>query len=401
MKSPLSNRAVVLGITGSIASYKAVDLASKLVQAGAQVDVILSRGASQFVTALTFRSFTHRPVVTDLFDPDSELAVEHVALAQRAEIVVVAPATVHTIAKLALGLADDALTTTVLATQAPVLLAPAMDGRMYEHPATRENLHKLEERGVTVVGPAEGHLASGLRGWGRMVEPGELLGHIAAVLGHKGDLAGTTVVVTAGGTQEPLDPVRVLTNRSSGKMGYAVAEAARDRGARTVLVAAPTALTDPPAVEVHHVGTALEMGAAVAKLARGVAVLVMAAAVADYRPVETAPRKVKRGKQETWTVELTRTPDILMGVEGPRVKVGFAAETEDLLSNAREKLRTKGVDLFVANDVTSPGSGFGSDTNEVIILGRDGVVEKLPLMSKYEVAHRVLDRVAKLLPARR
>ena len=397
MKSAVENKQVVLGITGSIACYKAVDLCSKLTQGGALVDVILSRGASQFVTPLSFRSITHRPVVTDMFNSSSEFSLEHIALGQRANVVVIAPATAHTIAKLALGLADDALTTTVLATTAPVMVAPAMDAAMYDNPATQENLAKLKARGVTVVGPGQGRLASGLLGWGRLLEPADLIGHIAAVLGRHGDLVGRTIVVSAGGTLEAIDPVRVITNRSSGKMGYAIAEAARDRGAHAVLVAAPTALPGPPAMEVHHVESAQEMQDAVASSSRSADALIMAAAVSDYRPVATAEQKIKKGSRDTLTIQLARNPDILAETQGPKVKVGFAAETEDLLANAREKLASKNVDLFVANDVTAGGAGFGTDTNKVTILDRSGESQDLPLMTKYEVAHHILDRVVELL----
>ena len=397
MKSAVENKKVVLGVTGSIACYKAVDLCSKLVQGGALVDVILTDAAQKFVTPLTFRSITHRPVVTDVFDAESELSVEHVALAERADVVVIAPATAHTIAKVALGLADDALTTTVLATAAPVVVAPAMDAHMYDNPATLENLDTLKRRGVAVAGPGRGRLASGLWGWGRMVEPAELLGHIAATLGRGGDLADMTIVVSAGGTAEAIDPVRVITNRSSGKMGYAIAEAARDRGAHTILVTAPTALPDPPDVEVRHVESAMEMRDAVASSSKDADALIMAAAVADYRPIAAAEQKIKKGSEDTMTVELTKNPDILAGTQGPKVKVGFAAETTDLLANAQKKLVSKNVDLFVANDVTAEGAGFGVDTNKVTILDRDGGTEDLPLMTKYEVAHQILDRVAGLL----
>ena len=399
MKSGVEGKKVVVGVTGSIACYKAVDLCSKLVQGGAIVDVILSHGATRFVTPLTFRSITHRAVVTDVFDADSELAVEHVALAERADVVVIAPATAHTIAKLALGLADDALTTTVLATTAPVVVAPAMDAHMYENLATQENLDKLTSRGITIVGPEQGRLASGLWGWGRLVEPIELVGHIAAVLGRHGDLAHRTIVVSAGGTVETIDPVRVITNRSSGKMGYAIAEAARDRGARAVLVTTAS-LPDPPAVDVYHVESALEMRDAVASSSKKTDVLIMAAAVADYRPVAAAKQKIKKGSQDALTLDLTKTPDILAETQGPRIKVGFAAETEDLLANARQKLVSKNVDLFVANDVTAAGAGFGTDTNKVTILDRNGAAEDLPLMSKYEVAHHILDRVVTLLKSK-
>ena len=391
---------LVLGVTGSIACYKALDLASKLTQAGARVDTIMSYGATRFVTPLAFRSITHRAPVTDTFDPDSELSVEHVALAQRADIVVVAPATAHFIAKMALGLADDPLTTTILATSAPVLVAPAMDGHMYDNPATQENLAKLRSRGVTIVGPAEGRLASGLVGAGRLVEPTEIVGHISAVLGRKGDLAGYTLVVSAGGTQEPIDPVRAITNRSSGKMGYAIAEAARDRGAEVVLVTAPTSLPEPVAVKVVRVETARQMRDAVSTQLDGAQALIMAAAVADYSPIVVAAQKVKKGA-DTWTVDLERTPDILGEARGKFLRVGFAAESENLLENAKEKLASKSLDLIIANDITAENSGFGADTNKVTIVDGFGAVEDLPLMPKHDVAHRILDRVVGLLREQR
>ena len=315
MPSVLHGKNIVLGVTGSIACYKALDLASKLVQAGALVNTIMSYGATRFVTPLAFRSITHRPVVTETFDPDSELSVEHVALAESADILVVAPATAHFIAKMAAGLADDPLTTTILATRAPMMVAPAMDAHMYDNPATQENLSKLKDRGVLIVGPASGRLASGLVGMGRLVETPELVGNISALLGRKGDLAGHTIVVSAGGTQEPIDPVRVITNRSSGKMGYAIAEVARDRGARVVLVAAPTSLADPAAVEVVKVGTALEMRDAVQDSVASADALIMAAAVADYMPVSPASQKVKKDA-DTWSIGLGKTPDILKESRG-------------------------------------------------------------------------------------
>ena len=322
MPGVLEGKNIVLGVTGSIACYKALDLASKLTQAGAAVDTIMSYGATQFVTPLAFRSITHRPVVTDTFDPDSELSVEHVALAERADIVAVVPATAHLIAKAAAGLADDPLTTTILATGAPVMLAPAMDAHMYSNPATQENLSKLKGRGVTIVGPAGGRLASGLVGMGRLVETPELMGHISAILGRRGDLAGYTIVVSAGGTQEPIDPVRVITNRSSGKMGYAIAEVARDRGARAVLVTAPTSLEDPVGVQVVKVRTALEMRDAVTESVAAADALIMAAAVADYMPISVASQKLKKGS-ETWSIELVRTPGHSGGVRGQVRKGGI------------------------------------------------------------------------------
>lgn len=396
MNGPLADKHIVLGVTGSIACYKSIDLASKLTQAGALVDTILSYGATQFVAPLAFRSITHREVVTDTFDPDSEFSNHHVALAQRADIVVIAPATVNCIAKLAVGLADDPLTTTVIATAAPLLIAPAMDANMFDHPATRENLTRLRERGVVVAGPAPGRLASGLMGMGRLLETPELLGHIAAALGRDGDLAGRTIVVSAGGTQEPIDPVRVITNNSSGKMGYALAEAARDRGARAVLITAPTSLPDPPLVNVIPIQTAQQMGDAVLSQLERADALIMAAAVADYRPVTAAGQKIKKSQQEL-TIELTRTTDILEASTGNFVKVGFSAESENLIANATEKVRRKALDLIVANDITDPDSGFGRDTNRVVLIDRELQVEELPLLSKYEVSNRILDRVVSLL----
>ena len=398
MPNPLEGKYVALGVTGSIACYKAVDLASKLTQADALVDVILTRGATNFLMPLTFRSITHRPVVENVFDPQSELSMDHVAVAERADVVVVAPATAHTIAKIAWGLADDALTTTLLATRATVIVAPAMDAHMYRNPATRHNVEMLTSRGIYLAGPAEGRLASGMTGLGRMVEPSELMGHIRLVLGRQGDLAARKLVVSAGGTQEPVDPVRVLSNRSSGKMGYAIAEAARDRGADTVLVSAPTALTDPVGVSVVRVETALQMREAVLEACRGADALIMAAAVADWRSAETADQKVKKGAADSWSIDLTRNPDILSEVQSEGlVKVGFAAESEDLLASAQAKLMAKGLHLVAANDITSSEGGFAADVNRVVLLDREGGAEELPLMSKYEVGHRILDRVASIL----
>lgn len=396
MPGPLENKRVILGVTGSIACYKALDLASKMVQAGALVDTVMSYGATQFVTPLTFRSITHREVVTDLFDTNSTYSIEHIELAQQADIVVIAPATAHCIAKLAAGLADDPLTTTILATTAPLLVAPAMDGGMFSHPATQENLAKLRQRGVMIAGPASGRLASGLIGTGRLLETPELLGHIAYALGKDGDLAGKTIVVSAGGTMEPIDPVRVITNHSSGKMGYALAEAGRDRGAKVILVAAPTGLPDPALVEVVAVKTAQEMCDAVLERVKGADALIMAAAVADYRPTTEADQKIKKASADL-TIDLAKTTDILEAATGDFVKVGFSAETQNLVSNAKIKVGSKNLDLIVANDVTDPNSGFGIDTNKVTLIDRDLNVEELPVLTKYEVGHRILDRVSKLL----
>ena len=400
MPDPLEQKRILLGVTGSIACYKAVDLASRLTQAGAHVGVILTRGAAEFVNPLTFRGITHRSVVMDLFDPESEEAMEHVAQATGADLLVVAPATAHIIARLALGMADDALTATALATRAPLVLAPAMDADMYAHPAVQENVRRLRERGAHVAGPTRGRLASGQVGEGRLLEPEELMGHIRWVLGRTGDLARRHIVVSAGGTQEPIDPVRVVTNRSSGKMGYAVAEAARDRGALVTLVAAPTSLPDPVGVAVQRTATYQEMRDAVLLECGGADALVMAAAVADFSPNTPADQKVKKEGAETWRVEMERNPDFFGAVEPEVVRVGFAAETENLLANAKAKLAAKGLHLIVANDVTAEGSGFGADTNQVTLLNAEGGQEELPLLSKYEVAHRILDRVVELLAKR-
>jgi len=396
MKGPLTDKRIVLGVTGSIACYKAVDLASKLVQAGAVVDTILTYGATHFVTALTFRSITHRPVVTDTFDVTSEFSVEHVTLAHSADLMVVAPATVHTIAKLALGLADDPLTTTAIATTAPIVIAPAMDANMFDNLATQKNISTLIERGITICGPAPGRLASGIMGMGRLIEPAELLGHITTVIGQQGDLAGKTIVISAGGTQEPIDPVRVITNRSSGKMGYALAEASRDRGATVILITAPTALPAPTATHVIQVQTAQEMCDAVLNESKKADVLIMAAAVADYKPVNAADQKIKKSEDHL-NIELTKTVDILEASPANMIKVGFSAESENLIDNAKSKVSKKSLDLIVANDITDPDSGFGIDTNKVVLIDRDHHINALPVMSKYQVSHHILDRVVSLL----
>ena len=399
MSGPLVNKHIVLGVTGSIASYKAIDLASKLTQAGALVDTILTYGATQFVTPLAFRSITHRDVITDLYDLDSEFSNEHVALARRADIVTIVPATVNCIAKLAWGMADDPLTTTVVATEAPLLIAPAMDGNMYSHPATQDNLQILERRGVVIVGPDQGYLATGLSGKGRLVDPTQLVGHIAAALGKKGDLSGKKIVISAGGTQEPIDPVRVITNNSSGKMGYAIAEAARDRGAEVILITAPTSLSDPPSITVKNVTTAAEMCSLVLSEVTDSDALIMSAAVADYRPKTSAEQKIKKSNSGL-TIDLTKTEDILEKATGNFVKVGFSAESENLVSNATEKIGRKSLDLIVANDITDPDSGFGKDTNKVVIIDDQLQAEHLPILTKYDVGNEILNRVLKVLATR-
>ncbi|MBM3156594.1 MAG: bifunctional phosphopantothenoylcysteine decarboxylase/phosphopantothenate--cysteine ligase CoaBC [Chloroflexi bacterium] len=390
---------VVLGVTGSIAAYKAVDIASKLTQKGLAVDVVMTKAAQQFVTPLSFRSITHRPVVADMFDLASEYSVEHVALAERADVMVVAPATANSIAKMAAGIADEILYSTVLATRAPVIIAPAMDVGMWQNPVTQENVNKLRSRGFIIVGPGYGRLASGLVGMGRLVDNEEILGTIYHVLGRKGDLAEKQIVVSAGGTQEPIDLVRFVGNRSSGKMGYAVAEAARDRGAIVTLITGPTALLTPAGVDVMQVQTAAQMRDAVLKAAAAADVLIMAAAVADYRPATVAEGKIKR-EAENLTLELVKTIDILAEVKGDLIKVGFAAESDDIVPRATEKLKKKHLDLIVVNDITAKDSGFDADTNRVTFINRKGETEQLPLMLKSEVAHRILDKVVSLLAAK-
>jgi phosphopantothenoylcysteine decarboxylase/phosphopantothenate--cysteine ligase len=395
-----ADRHIILGVTGSIAAYKAADLASKLTQAGAAVDVILTEAATRFVAPLTFSAVTGRPARTDADLWDAGQHVPHVALGEQADVVLIAPATADFIAKLAQGLAGDLLSVTALAARGPVLVAPAMDGGMYAHPATQANLATLRARGVQILGPGRGRMASGLIGEGRMLEPAEIIEHLCLRLAQGGPLHGRRVVVTAGGTQEPLDPVRYVTNRSSGKQGYALAQAALDRGAEVVLISASRA--EPPAgARVVPVGTALEMLAAVMAEAQQAEVLLMAAAVADYRPAEPAQQKLKKQGDAPLTLLLVQNPDILKAVAAqrketgrPGLVVGFAAETADVLEHAREKLDAKGLDLIVANDVAAPDAGFEVDTNRVTLLDAGGGIEHLPLMSKTEVAEHVVDWVA-------
>ena len=394
MTYSLEGKNIALGVSGSIACYKAVDLASKLVQLNANVDVLMTSAALRFLTPLTFAAITHRPVVTSMFDPESELSINHVAAAERTDLVAVVPATANILAKIARGMADDPISATILATRAPVLVAPAMDANMFDNPATQANVRLLRERGVYVAGPAEGRMASGLIGRGRLLEPTDLVGHIRILLGRHGDLSGRKIVVSAGGTREAIDPVRVIANHSSGKMGYAIAEAARDRGAEAVLVTAPTALPDPTGVKVARVNSAIEMGYALDRECDDADAVIMAAAVADWRVAAVADQKVKKGGADAWTIELVKNPDLIAGISSDKiVKVGFAAESEDLIENARAKIASKGLHLIVANDITATDAGFSSDDNRVVILNREGSVERLPLMSKYDVGVEILDRV--------
>jgi phosphopantothenoylcysteine decarboxylase/phosphopantothenate--cysteine ligase len=396
----LRGKRILLGVGGSIAAYKAAELASRLTQAGARVDAILTAAASRFVTPLTFQSLTGRPAPADLWSEDAH--VLHVGLADGADLLLVAPATADILAKLAHGLADDLLTVTALAARCPLLIAPAMDAGMFEHPAVQANLTALLMRGATAIGPAGGRMASGLTGRGRMLEPEEILGHVRRAAGRSGPLAGRHVVVTAGGTEEPIDPVRSLSNRSSGKQGFAVAQAALDRGANVTLVAAPCSLPTPVGASRIDVSTAHEMAHAVLEASAGADALVMAAAVADFRPARPADHKLKKDAGLP-VLELERTTDILRAVAEVRARtgrpacvVGFAAETGDLLANARKKLQEKRLSLVVANDVSKPDAGFGADTNRVTLIDSAGA-DELPLLSKAEVAERILDRVGALL----
>lgn len=392
----LKDKKVVLGVTGGIPVYKAADLASRMTKSGAKVKVVMTRSATEFVSPLVFSSLTGHEVFTAMFETPQKPAIWHIALAGEAEVVVIAPATANFMAKLAAGIADDILSATVLATTAPVVIAPAMHHNMYQNPITQENIQKLKARGFTFVGPESGRLASGDTGLGRLADTDKILGIIEQVLGRAGDLAGRHIVVTAGGTREPIDPVRFISNRSSGKMGYALAEAARNRGARVTLVSAATTLGEPAGVTVIPVSTAAEMKEAVENVVVLADALIMAAAVADFRAKKVAARKIKREKTGL-TLELVKTPDILGEVKGDFLKVGFAAESENLVASARKKLEAKQLDIIIANDITDPVSTFGSDTNKVTIIGRDGQAESLPVLPKPEVADKILDRVVGLL----
>jgi phosphopantothenoylcysteine decarboxylase/phosphopantothenate--cysteine ligase len=399
--SILSNKHILLGVTGSIAGYKAADLASKLAQAGALVDVILTGAGEKFITPLSFQSVTGRRAFTDKDLWGNEAHVLHVSFGKTADLFVIAPCTANTIAKLANGIADNLLTVTALAATCPLVIAPAMDGGMFYHPTMQENLAKLKKGGAIIVGPAEGHLASGLTGKGRMIEPAEILGHIRVMLGKNGKLAGKKIVVTAGGTQEALDPVRVISNHSSGKQGYAVAQAALDAGADVCLITAPTALTPPVGARVVKVNSAREMLDAV--LAESADALIMAAAAADFTPKAAAKDKMKK-RDGIPQIELTAAVDILGTVSAQRLEkkrfqvvVGFAAESQNLLENAAEKLKSKKLDLIVANDISSTDAGFAVDTNRVTFLFANRTKEILPLMSKTEVAEKIIEHTSKLL----
>jgi phosphopantothenoylcysteine decarboxylase/phosphopantothenate--cysteine ligase len=402
----MQGRRLLLVVSGGIAAYKVPDLVRQLNRAGHRVRCVLTRSASEFVSPLVLQSLTGEPVRRELFDPGEEGQIGHIELADWAELVVVAPATADLLARMAHGRADDLATTVLLATRAAVVVAPAMNVNMWDHPATQHNVAILRERGVRMLGPDAGELACGWQGAGRMREPEAIAGEVELLLG-PGSLAGRTVVVSAGGTREPIDAVRAVTNRSSGKMGFAVAAEAARRGARTILVAAPTPLATPTGVERRDVGSALEMRAVVVEAFDGADVAVMAAAVADFRPAEVSERKIKKEALEPGaglSLQLVANPDILAEISaerGERVVVGFAAESHEMLEAARRKLARKGCDLLVANDISRSDAGFDTDENAVVLLSPDGDAEELPLLPKSEVAAGLWDRVEKLLAGRR
>jgi phosphopantothenoylcysteine decarboxylase/phosphopantothenate--cysteine ligase len=392
---------IALGVTGGVAAYKAAELVRRLQQEKLDVQVVMTRGAQEFITPLTFAALTGQKVITEMFSAagaapaNVESAIEHIAVAQRIDLLLVAPATADILGKFAHGIADDFLTTLHLATKAPVIVAPAMNVNMWEHAATQENLATLRARGVHVVNPDEGYLACGMVGSGRLAATESIVEKVREVLGLRRDLVGQTVLVTAGPTCEDLDPVRYLTNRSSGKMGYSLADAANRRGANVILVSGPTDLKAPDGVDWVPVRSTEEMLNAVRERAREANIVIMAAAVADYRPAAAHEQKLKRGEGNL-TLQLEPTPDILAEVgreKGTRILVGFAAETERVAENAKDKLARKGADIIVANDVTQEGAGFDIDTNIVTMYLRDGREIPLPKMSKFEVANRILDQV--------
>ena len=391
----LENKTVLLGVTGGIAAYKSASLASKLVKAGAEVRVIMTENATNFINPITFESLTGHKCVIDTFDRNFEFKVEHVALAQKADVIMIAPATANVMAKLAYGLADDMLTTTVLASKAPKIIAPAMNTGMYENPATQHNIEVLKDYGMEVITPASGYLACGDVGAGKMPEPEDLYEHILRACAYPKDMAGLKVLVTAGPTQESIDPVRYITNHSSGKMGYSIAKVCMLRGADVTLVSGPTALDYPPFVEVVPVTTAKDMYEAVTSRSKDMAIIIKAAAVADYRPSQIADEKVKKS-DDAMSIPLERTDDILkyLGEHKPEGQFlcGFSMETQNMLENSRKKLAKKNLDMIVANNLKVAGAGFQTDTNVVTLITQDTELE-LPLMNKEEVAHYLMDEI--------
>ena len=395
----LTGKKIVLGVTGGIAAYKAVEIASRLRKAGAEVHVVMTREATEFVTELTFREITGQPVTVDMWAKVTNFNVEHIALANLADIMLIAPATANIIAKTAAGIADDMLTTTVLATKAPLILAPAMNTNMYENPVTQKNIVELKSRGVQIIEPASGHLACGVEGKGRLPEPAEIVQFVLNFAAGEQHLKGKKIIVTAAGTIEPLDPVRYLGNRSTGKMGYAIAGEAAKQGAEVLLVSGPSSLPDPAGVRTIRIKTALEMQAAVQEAYAAADAVIMSAAVADYRPKTVAKEKIKKSDDEL-VLHLERNPDILYGLgqhKERQILVGFAAETCNMEEYAKKKLVKKNLDFIVANDVSASDAGFAVDNNRVQIYTRDGGCEKYPLMSKQELARIILNKITELM----
>lgn len=397
MKGPLKNKRIVLGVTGSIACYKALELASKLVQNGALVDTIMTKSSQEFLTPLAFKSLTHRDVVTNMYDINSQFAINHVGLAESADIIVIAPATANTIAKISNGMSDDSLTTTVLAAKCPIVIAPAMDGNMFDNPATQNNIATLISRGIFISGPEYGRLASGLIGNGRMTSPKKLVDIVTTTLGFNGDLSGKKILISAGGTAEPIDPVRFITNKSSGKMGYSLATAARDRGATVTLVSASNMLETPIGMQTKKVKTSSEMYDVISKEIIEMDAIIMAAAVSDWTPEKYSSSKYKKNGTENWSIDLIKTTDIIANISKPNlIKIGFAAESDNLIENGKSKIQSKSLDLIVANDILDKNNGFESDTNKVSIIHPNGDVEAIPTMPKYEIANEILDRMIPL-----
>lgn len=388
---------IVLGVTGSIAAYKAANLLRALVREGATIDVAMTQSATKFVTPLTFEVLSGRPVTTDLFEAHQEM--KHLSVPEQADAIVVAPATANFLAKAAMGIGDDVLSTMLLTAKCPVIFAPAMDGGMWTHPTVTEHVRALRSRGLIVIDPEDGPLASGKIGQGRLADESQILEAVRSSLTPKRDWQGHRVLISAGPTQEPIDPVRYISNRSSGKMGYALAEAAQKRGAQVILVSGPTNLQAPRGVEIVHVETAEAMTKALSTRLSWSTTVIMAAAVADFRPKQASSGKLKKQAKTTATLDLEQTTDILSLLSAQRstqLMVGFAAETDDLLTHAKEKLAAKGLDLIVANDVTKPGAGFGSDENAATLIDRQGRETEFPLMPKRELADKILDAVRDL-----
>ena len=397
MSSIIENKQITIGVTGSIAAYKIVDVVSKLVQQGAIVDIVMTSAAVNFISPLTFQSLTGREPYVDMWGVHGVKGEAHIELARRTELMLIAPSTASTMASLAHGFADDFVTLTALATRAPLLISPAMDSQMWDHDATQTNLKLLQKRGAYFIGPEQGRLASGQIGTGRLSESKKIIAAIKSCLGKlEGDFSGNTVMITAGGTREAIDPVRYIGNRSSGKMGNALAEAARDRGADVVLITTVPE-TAPESVQVVSVESANEMEIAIAEYLESSEVLIMAAAVADYRVDQEFDQKIKREKSVSVDLKLIPNNDIIANIRADLIKVAFAAETEDLIKNAKKKLLDKKVNLIIANDVTAEMAGFGSDTNIITILDSQGQIDELPILSKYSCAMEILDRVSDLL----